>query len=408
MKNHILAALVILTVAICTTSSATAQAYKPDWTTKVVLAGGGTDIVNTVTLSAPTQALGNIPLILPATIGTAGQVMTWGIGGQMTWSKVGIGSIAPSGVNNQFLTTDNTGAVNWQTLQINATNLSGNGLNTPLNVVTGNITSTTPAISIGGTGKTVASDITVNLTTGSLTSPTSSISLVGTGLLVGSGITADLNLGHANVWTNTQTFPVTAAQGDAIVNSINASTQLVGIAHGGTGQSTAIGAFNALSPMTTVGDIEYEAAGPTAARLGIGSTGQVLTVVGGVPSWQPSGGTITLSPKNVNVIGGPNTNDYAINGNNSVYYLQNSTGGSVNLTGLAGGTADRVIVLVNNSALAADAIVLTNEDALSTVGNRFHLQGASSIILGQDGTATLVYDSQLDGGAGAWRVIAAQ
>jgi hypothetical protein len=68
------------------------------------------------------------------------------------------------------------------------------------------------------------------------------------------------------------------------------------IANGGTGQTTAAAAFNALNPMTTTGDIIYEASASTAARLGIGSTGQVLTVSGGIPSWAtPStgGGTIT-------------------------------------------------------------------------------------------------------------------
>ena len=37
--------------------------------------------------------------------------------------------------------------------------------------------------------------------------------------------------------------------------------------------------------MTTTGDIEYEVSNGTAARLGIGTTGQVLTVVSGKPAW---------------------------------------------------------------------------------------------------------------------------
>ena len=42
----------------------------------------------------------------------------------------------------------------------------------------------------------------------------------------------------------------------------------------------------ALNPSTTLGDIEYRSAtANTNTRLGIGSTGQVLTVAGGVPSW---------------------------------------------------------------------------------------------------------------------------
>ena len=42
----------------------------------------------------------------------------------------------------------------------------------------------------------------------------------------------------------------------------------------------------ALNPSTTLGDIEYRSStANTNTRLGIGSTGQVLTVSGGVPSW---------------------------------------------------------------------------------------------------------------------------
>lgn len=40
-----------------------------------------------------------------------------------------------------------------------------------------------------------------------------------------------------------------------------------------------------VNPMTTTGDTIYSSSGSTPARLGIGSTGQVLTVSGGVPSW---------------------------------------------------------------------------------------------------------------------------
>ena len=55
----------------------------------------------------------------------------------------------------------------------------------------------------------------------------------------------------------------------------------------------------ALNPSTTLGDIEYRSStANTNTRLGIGSTGQVLTVSGGVPSWSTpasSGGMTLLS-----------------------------------------------------------------------------------------------------------------
>jgi hypothetical protein len=53
----------------------------------------------------------------------------------------------------------------------------------------------------------------------------------------------------------------------------------------------------ALNPSTTLGDIEYRSStANTNTRLGIGSTGNVLTVAGGVPSWAApaTGGGITL------------------------------------------------------------------------------------------------------------------
>ena len=39
------------------------------------------------------------------------------------------------------------------------------------------------------------------------------------------------------------------------------------------------------NPMTTTGDIIYSSPGSTPVRLGIGSTGNLLTVAGGVPTW---------------------------------------------------------------------------------------------------------------------------
>jgi hypothetical protein len=53
----------------------------------------------------------------------------------------------------------------------------------------------------------------------------------------------------------------------------------------------------ALSPGTTAGDVDYYTSTTAKARLGIGSSGQVLTVSGGVPAWatSSSGGMTLLS-----------------------------------------------------------------------------------------------------------------
>jgi hypothetical protein len=55
--------------------------------------------------------------------------------------------------------------------------------------------------------------------------------------------------------------------------------------------------LKALQPGTTLGDLAYSSAtANTNTRLGVGSTGQVLTVAGGVPSWAtPGGATLNTS-----------------------------------------------------------------------------------------------------------------
>ena len=47
------------------------------------------------------------------------------------------------------------------------------------------------------------------------------------------------------------------------------------------------------NPMTTTGDSIYSSSGSTPARLGIGSAGQVLTVVAGIPGWASASGAYT-------------------------------------------------------------------------------------------------------------------
>lgn len=66
--------------------------------------------------------------------------------------------------------------------------------------------------------------------------------------------------------------------------------------------------FDNLSPMTTLGDTIYGGASGTGTRLAIGSTGQVYTVVGGIPSWQtPTGTSIAIfSNQQGSSVGGGN------------------------------------------------------------------------------------------------------
>ena len=100
-------------------------------------------------------------------------------------------------------------------------------------------------------------------------------------------------IGTAYGGTNLTSFTSGGALYATSTSSLTSGT--LPITAGGTGQITASAAFNALNPMTTTGDIIYEASPTVAARLAIGSTGQVLTVSGGIPSWATptSGVTIT-------------------------------------------------------------------------------------------------------------------
>ena len=68
------------------------------------------------------------------------------------------------------------------------------------------------------------------------------------------------------------------------------TTGTLPLASGGTGQTTKAAAFNALSPVTTTGDLILGNGTNSATRLAIGSNGHVLTSNGSTASWQAASG----------------------------------------------------------------------------------------------------------------------
>jgi hypothetical protein len=94
------------------------------------------------------------------------------------------------------------------------------------------------------------------------------------------------------------------------------------------------------NPMTTTADIIYSSSGSTPARLGIGSTDDVLTVAGGVPTWAaPAGGGKILQ---------------VVQGSYSTYTLiastsYNNTGLSVSIT--PSSATSKIFVMVAQAAL---------------------------------------------------------
>jgi hypothetical protein len=111
--------------------------------------------------------------------------------------------------------------------------------------------------------------------------------------------------------TNTTGFPAANLAGTALPSAIVTSSltalgtvatgvwngTAIGIAYGGTGQTTASAGFNALSPITTTGDLIIGNGTNSATRLAIGANTYVLTSNGTTASWAaPSGGGSAATP----------------------------------------------------------------------------------------------------------------
>ena len=105
------------------------------------------------------------------------------------------------------------------------------------------------------------------------------------------------------------------------------------------------------NPMTTTGDTIYSSSGSTPARLGIGSTGNVLTVSGGLPVWAaPAGG--------------------------------------------GGMTLIQETVASNNSSIAFNSISGSYKQLLLVFGGLYHTSGGSQFSLRFNNSSSLEYDSQ--------------
>ena len=125
------------------------------------------------------------------------------------------------------------------------------------------------------------------------------------GVTAGTGISGGGTSGTVTI-TNSMATEI-AAKGDLIVGTGSATFDNLAVGTNGmtiVADSTAstglaykgIGVANGL---TTTGDTIYSSSGTTQSRLGIGSTGQVLTVASGVPSWAtpatPTSGLVWLA-----------------------------------------------------------------------------------------------------------------
>jgi len=107
--------------------------------------------------------------------------------------------------------------------------------------------------------------------------------------LVKDGAAAIRSLGTA-IDTTTKNLNPSTTLGDIEYRSSTANTNTrLGIGTSGQSLTVVAGvpswAASPTSVLTTTGDTLYASAANTLSRLGIGSTGQILTVSGGVPAW---------------------------------------------------------------------------------------------------------------------------
>jgi hypothetical protein len=93
-----------------------------------------------------------------------------------------------------------------------------------------------------------------------------------------------------NFSTGTFTWPTFNQNTTGTAAGLSAT---LAIASGGTGQTTASSAFNALSPITSVGDLILGNGVNSATRLAIGANGYVLTSNGTTASWQATSANVS-------------------------------------------------------------------------------------------------------------------
>ena len=161
------------------------------------------------------------------------------------------------------------------------------------------------------------------------------------------------------------------------------SLNTVPISFGGTGQTTASTAFNALSPITSTGDLIIGTGTNTASRLGIGSANTILTSNGTTATWSnafngtvgattPSTGAFTYVTANGSLASASSTGAYSYG---SLAYsdlnIFASYTSSVN-------TYNEIVLQNTNSGTAAstDFIVSNNNGTASTYYGDFGMNSS--------------------------------
>ena len=161
--------------------------------------------------------------------------------------------------------------------------------------------------------------------------------------------------------SSTDTFTIDRAEAgtSGIAHSSGATVKHVLTSDDLTFYTTGVATANAAVPkttLTTTGDTFYASAANTPARLAIGSTGQVLTVASGIPSWAT-----------------PTTLNLTINAKTANYTL-------------VAGDVNKLITMSD-----AGTLTLTVPNGVFTTGQQINVQrlGAGAVQIRNDGTTVL-------------------
>ena len=312
------------TITANLTGNASTATSATSATTATNIAGGSATSIPYQTASGATSL---------TAVGTSGQVLTL-VGSIPTWQPAGSGSgtvtsvsVTPAnGISGSVATATSTPAITLSLGAITPTSVNGvtlSGSSTPTLAVTGTTTVSGTNTGDNAANTTYASDYrAANFVAGTNYEVP---------LTFGTGLTRTTNTVSVNTSQNISTLSNLTTAGFVKTNasgllSVDANTYLtstgsaasltnfptlnqnttgtaaglsttLAIGSGGTGATTKPAAFDALSPMTTAGDIIIGGTSGSGTRLAVGTSGQVLTIsAGGSPTWGAAGsgsGTVT-------------------------------------------------------------------------------------------------------------------
>ena len=280
------------------------------------------------------------------------------------------------------VTTVGDGSTNW--VLTRATDADSYGLKDPNALGNGDAFFITSGAS--GAGETYVCN-----TAGTITFGTTAITFVqissaqvysaGTGLTL-TGTTFSLTAPVATTLGGTGLTSFTSGGAVYATSTSALTTGTLPVASGGTGQTTASAAFNALSPITTTGDLVIGTGTNAAGRLGIGANGYVLTSNGTTASWSPGASSMVYPGAGIpNSTGSAWGASYSVSGTGDVALTTSpvfttpnlgtpSAGTLTNATGLPISTGVSGLGLYVSSALGTNigtaGSVVVNGGALGT------------------------------------------